>query len=329
MHIFEYSGITESIPSDIVDTLSKIESLRALDPIRKSVYGKELQKAMDACRIESAIASLTLEDIPYDADDSGIQYNGIVKSLQSTLVEKEVPSLDEKGLLLLHRTIVNGYTKRDSRFRMRDHEDVRDPHVHNIKPARPKDIGTCVDQMSSSYNMAHDVGIQSIFLIPCVVIDLLNIHPFQEANWRVSRVLMEALLSSEGYFALEVSSLDKHLLDNREEYYDSVAESSAGWNNNDSDPFPFIRFVSEMVLDCYKDMDERYPLNSGKKVKKNERIARIVENSDGPLSKAEICSLLPDVSVRTADVVLTKLSSEGRIKKIGSYKDARYASSDY
>lgn len=78
-------------------------------------------------------------------------------------------------------------------------------------------------------------------------------------------------------------------------------------------------------MECYEEVSARYPLDLGRKVKKGERIARIIEWSDRPLSKTEICMLLPDISRRTADVVLSQLMEDGRIQKLGSYKDARYA----
>lgn len=161
-------------------------------------------------------------------------------------------------------------------------------------------------------------------MVPCMILDFLNIHPFPEGNWRMSRILMSSLLVSGGYGSLRISSPDKLISEHREEYYEAVAESSSGWNSNDSDPFPFIRFVTDIVRECYELTDVRYPLDLGRKVKKGERIARIVEWSNDPVTKAEICRLLPDVSIRTADVALSNLISEGRIEKTGTYRDARY-----
>lgn len=328
MHIFEYSGITESIPSDIFDTITEIESIRALDPLRRISYAKELDVAKYPCINQSASTSLLLEEISSNMSQEtvALQLEGLEKAIQYTISERETPTLDEKGLLHLHRMVTNGYTKRDSRFRLRDREDIQDDHVRTIKPVRAQDIGSCIEQMASSFDMANNVGIQPMLLAPNVVLDFLNIHPFQEANWRMSRILLESLLVSKGYCALEVSSLDESIGSHADDYYDAVAESSSGWNNNDSDPFPFIRFISERVLDCYRDFERRYPLNFGRKMKKNERIFWIVDTCGEPISKTGICKLLPDVSVRTADVVLTRLISEGRIKKIGTYKDAKYAS---
>ena len=42
------------------------------------------------------------------------------------------------------------------------------------------------------------------------------------------------------------------------------------------------------------------------------------------MSKRDIMQKVPDISVKTVELVLGKLLKEKKIKKIGTYKDARY-----
>lgn len=324
MRIFEYSGITESIPTDIAETIARIESLRGMDPIREDVYRKELSIAEGVCRSSSARSSCSLEWI--NREDGDLQIEGYLNAMRMLGTGSIPIDLTEGSLLALHSAVLNGSTRKESRYRLRDTEsDRHDTHVNAIHPIPAQNVRMSVEQMAASYTMARDVGIQSILLAPSMVLDLLNIHPFQEGNWRMSRLMLVGLLIDSGYRNLKISSLESHIEASSEDYYDAVAESSTGWNNNGSDPYPFIRFVTDMVLECYEEVSARYPLDCGRKVKKGERIARIVEWSDHPLSKTEICDLLPDISRRTADVVLSQLIADGRIVKIGTYRDARYA----
>lgn len=324
MHIFEYSGITEAIPSDIVDTLTEIGTMHALEPLRLSAYGKELKPAEEKCISDSAGASLKMEDVVGTDDIAELQYRGLIGYYKRMFSDGRRPGTDETSLLEMHRIIMNGATKRDSRFRIRDVGAVEDEHVRAIRPLPSGEIPRAVEQMGSSFTMAMDIGIQPLLLVPCMIVDLLNIHPFTEGNWRISRALLCSMLISSGYESLRYSSLESKMLLHTEDYYDAVAESSAGWNSNDSDPFPFIRFVTDIVRGCYREIEARYPLNLGKKMRKNERILGVVQWSDTPLTKAEICGLLPDISVRTADVVLTGLVSDKSITKLGTFRDARY-----
>ena len=318
MHIFEYSSVTESIPSDIVETIMAIESKRALDELRVKAYSKELEKTIDNWLEDNAYSSCILEGS--EKDD---EVDAYASCLRKMLKEMDDLEGDQYSILQIHRTLFYDTTRKESRFRIRDMPvDVR--HTSAIHPPSAREVGPSMEQMLESFNVALDVGVKPILLVPCMILDYLNIFPFQEGNWRTSRLMTQLFLMKNGFEALRYVPLDGHIGASTEDYYDSISESSDGWRNNDSDPFPFIRFVCEMVLECYEEFESRYPLSNGKKLKKGERIEHLLSESDSPLSKAHICAALPDISIRTADVVLSELISEGKVKKIGSYRDARY-----
>ena len=71
-------------------------------------------------------------------------------------------------------------------------------------------------------------------------------------------------------------------------------------------------------------MNKRFVKTKSGKDKKNERVEAILFNSIVPLSKAEISELLHDISITTIELVLSNLLNEGKIRKIGSYKFAKY-----
>ena len=79
-----------------------------------------------------------------------------------------------------------------------------------------------------------------------------------------------------------------------------------------------------MLYMCYKELDKRFAVVNGKKVSKKVRIEATVLNSLTPISKAEICKILPDVSPTTVEMVLGMMIKEGSIKKIGSGRSTRY-----
>ena len=71
-------------------------------------------------------------------------------------------------------------------------------------------------------------------------------------------------------------------------------------------------------------MNRRFLVTKSGKQKKGERIEAAVLDSIAPISKAEIKELLPDISTTTIEAVLSKLMKEGKIFKIGTFKNARY-----
>ena len=71
-------------------------------------------------------------------------------------------------------------------------------------------------------------------------------------------------------------------------------------------------------------MDESFTDISLKKAKKSERVESILLGAIVPISKQDIAEKVPDISVKTIELVLSKMLKENKIKKIGTYKDARY-----
>ncbi|MDO4464488.1 MAG: Fic family protein, partial [Bacillota bacterium] len=90
------------------------------------------------------------------------------------------------------------------------------------------------------------------------------------------------------------------------------------------DYVPFIINFLQILYRCFKDLDESFMEISLKKAKKSERVESILLSAIVPVSKQDIIEKLPDVSVKTIELVLGKMVRENRITKIGTYKDARY-----
>ena len=107
-------------------------------------------------------------------------------------------------------------------------------------------------------------------------------------------------------------------------YYDALKASSEGWHDNENDYEPFMLYLLQVLYACYRELDRRYVEGSLKRVPKAKRVETLLMDSYVPISKAEICDQLPEVSSRTVERVLSRLIKEGVVEKIGTYRDARY-----
>ena len=182
-----------------------------------------------------------------------------------------------------------------------------------------------MEQLELAYMEArNDAGINQLLLIPCVILDFLCIHPFRDGNGRMSRLLSLLLLYKNGYDAGKYISFEEQINNYKSWYYEALRQSSAGWETNENTYFPFIEnFLSTLYM-CYKELDKRFAVVHGKKITKKARIEATVLNSLTPLSKAEICKILPDVSPTTVEAVLGSMVKSGSIKRIGASRSARY-----
>ena len=132
------------------------------------------------------------------------------------------------------------------------------------------------------------------------------------------------LMYKNGFDVGKYVSFEEQINNYKAYYYEELRQSSVGWETNENSYFPFIENFLSMVYMCYKDLDKRFAVVQGKRITKKERVESTVLNSLTPISKTEICKLLPDVSPTTVEAVLGAMVKSGAIKRIGASKATRY-----
>lgn len=75
---------------------------------------------------------------------------------------------------------------------------------------------------------------------------------------------------------------------------------------------------------CYQELNKRFAVINSKRVTKKARIEATVLNSLTPISKAEICNILPDISPTTVEAVLGSMVKNGSIERLGNGRSSRY-----
>ena len=194
-----------------------------------------------------------------------------------------------------------------------------------FRPTSASETPKAMKQLELAYLDARgNSNINQLLLIPCVILDFLCIHPFRDGNGRMSRLLSLLLLYKNGFDAGKYVSFEEQINNYKAYYYEALRQSSAGWETNENSYFPFIEnFLSTLYM-CYKELDKRFTVVHGKKITKKARIEATVLNSLTPLSKAEICKILPDVSPTTVEAVLGIMVKTGSIKRIGAGRMTKY-----
>jgi Fic family protein len=239
-------------------------------------------------------------------------------------------TLNEETLLNLH-ALLFAHTELGTRGQYKREDNViRERHADGTSsvrwtPVSAKETPQAMEQLLLAYTDARDdAGINGLLLIPCVVLDFLCIHPFQDGNGRMSRLLSLLLLYKNGLDIARYISFEEQINRSKNQYYEALKQSSFGWHDNQNDYLPFMEnFIFTLYL-CYKELDKRFLTLKSGKTSKTKRIEETVLNAFLPISKREICSLLPDVSLTTVESVLAAMLKEGRIVKIGSTKNTKY-----
>jgi len=152
----------------------------------------------------------------------------------------------------------------------------------------------CENSMEYLFQEYDSKTTEALAYIPRILDDFSHIAPFRDGNKRMRSLLTNLLLLRNGYTAQIYVGL--------------------------SDDMPLL----PSLMTSYKELERRYPIVENRKVKKRDRILHIIETSSEPMKKKDICACIPDVSIRTADVVLSDLIDQNKIEKLGTFKDAKY-----
>ena len=91
--------------------------------------------------------------------------------------------------------------------------------------------------------------VDPLILIPAFITDFLCIHPFNDGNGRMSRLLTLLLLYKSGYEVGKYASLEKQIENTKDVYYNVLRDIDVGWHEEQNDPTPFIRYTLELLLD--------------------------------------------------------------------------------
>ena len=75
---------------------------------------------------------------------------------------------------------------------------------------------------------------------------------------------------------------------------------------------------------CYQELNKRFAVINSNRITKKARIEATVLNSLTPISKAEICNILPDISPTTVEAVLGSMVKNGIIERLGNGRSSRY-----
>lgn len=343
MRKYDYSFLKKNIPSNIVGLAEIIADLKGKEEFRKLQYPETFESLKNKAIIESVKGSNAIEGIvttdsrirdlvagavPVTHDE--LEISGYKDALSLIHMEHEHLDVEEDVICMFHKMIEEhtnsdtaGKYKKNNNYIMEYGQDGT--RRVRFKPVSAIETKAAMEQMLLSfYEARQDSEIPSLLLIPCVIVDFLCIHPFSDGNGRVSRLLTVLLLYSFGYDIVRYISFEGQVNKYKENYYSALEQSSVLWHEGKNDYVPFMINFLQILYRCFKDLDESFMEISLKRAKKSERVESILLGAIVPVSKQDIIEKLPDVSVKTIELVLGKMVRENKITKIGTYKDARY-----
>ena len=182
-----------------------------------------------------------------------------------------------------------------------------------------------IDALCNAFQEATtDIELDPLLLIPVFILDFLCIHPFNDGNGRMSRLLTLLLLYRSGYFVGKYISIERLIADSKETYYEVLQESSMGWHEGENDYLPFVRYMLGIVIAAYREFSARVDVLIIKGLSKSARVREIIRNNTGQITKVQIMQQCPDVSQKTVERALKDLMDNNEIIKIGGGRYTSY-----
>lgn len=182
-----------------------------------------------------------------------------------------------------------------------------------------------MEMLCTQFLEAWDAGhIDKLVLIPMFILDFLCIHPFNDGNGRMSRLLTLLLYYKAGYIVGKYVSMEMLIEKTKETYYEALQASSTGWHENENSYEPFVRYYLGIMLKAYNEFEDRVEHLKHRKLSKPERIKEVIDKKVGKITKKEIMEICPDISKVTVERTLTELVKNGYIAKVGSGPSTGY-----
>ena len=350
MHKFDYNFLDEGLlPAEIVNLTSAIAAFNAISSERKDKNKSIYTEMGKIARVQSVKSSNAIEGIittdvrikeivnrnSAPLNHSEREIAGYRDALDEIHSSHERMTISENLILHIHEVMTSGAGyKLSGQYKSEDNLIMEIDEIGRRRvrftPVTARETPEAVEQLVLAYMDARDnPKVNKLLLIPCVILDFLCIHPFADGNGRVSRLLSILLLYKSGYDVCKYVSFEERINESKDYYYQALQDSSAGWHENNNSYFEFMKNFLSTLYKCYKELDNRFSTVNGKKISKTERIEQTVLNSVLPVSKAEICDILLDVSPTTVEAVLGKMVRTGSVIKLGQARTTKYVNAKY
>ncbi len=345
MHIFDYKEAPKKLLTpDIVNMLSALHEFRGKQELYIGAETDVLTALLDIAKIQSTKASNKIEGI-YTSDER-LEALVMEKSEPRNRSEEEIAGYREvlatvhnsyeyipvrpNNILQLHRDLYS-FSSSDTGGRYKNTDNVIAESGKDGKqrvrfaPVPAFQTAEAMEMLCSEFNSALERSeYDPLLLIPMFVLDFLCIHPFNDGNGRMSRLLTLLLLYRSGYIVGKYVSMEMLIEKTKETYYEVLQNSSMGWHENTGDYASFVKYYFGVLLKGYNEFQDRIEHLKYRKLSKTDRVKAVFDKKLGVIKKSDIASLCPDISETTIERTLKELLESGFIEKVGKGRATGY-----
>jgi Fic family protein len=341
---FDYEKtLSKLMTPQIMHALGNVHEHRGKQNLYIATRPDVLDKLCETAKIQSTSASNRIENIstsdkrlhelmaqkiePKDRDEREIAgYRYVLDIIHES--HDDIP-VSSGVILQLHRDL---YRYLDMTFagQYKDSDNVIAERavdgtmVTRFRPTSAAATPSAIDRICETYAEQIDAGVYDSLLVSLLFIfDFVSIHPFNDGNGRMSRLMTLLLLYRCGYTVGKYVSIEAEIEATKETYYEALAASSVGWESGENDYEPFVTYMLGVITACYTELDKRFAALSSNG-SNEDTLRAYFDGLLGKVSKRQILDDNPVMSQRTVERILQKMQAEGYIEKVGAARATCY-----
>lgn len=344
MRAFNYSQIAnQKWDSEILGFVAAIYKEAGKQELYLKQRPNELKKLVEIAKIKSTEASNAIEGIV--TTNTRIKQLIEEKTMPRNRNEQEIAGyrdalniihesfdaipITQNYILQLHKIMYShmnnpmaGQTKNVQNYISATYPDK---HTETLfTPLAPFETPEALDRICEEYNrVIGNTELEPLIAIPVFIHDFLCIHPFNDGNGRMSRLLTTLLLYRSGFYVGKYISLEEKIARHKDLYYSALGRAQTGWHEGTDDPSPFIKYILGTILSAYKDLSERYAIVE-EKLPAVDTVRKATLSKLGRFTKQDMLELCPTLSVSSVEGALRKLIELGELTREGKGKATRY-----
>lgn len=344
MREFDYSKIKDQKwDSEILGLVAAIYKYAGKQELYLKQKPHELDKLVEIAKVQSTEASNAIEGIvttntrikqlvnekttPKNRNEQEIAgYRDVLNVIHESF---DAIPITRNYILQMHKIMYShmnnplaGQTKNVQNYVSAKHPDG---HTETIfTPLAPYETPEALDSICEEYNrVIGNNDAEPLIAIPVFIHDFLCIHPFNDGNGRMSRLLTTLLLYRNGFYVGKYISLEAKIAKDKDLYYNALKQSQDGWHQGEEDSVPFIKYLLGTILAAYKDFEDRFSIVE-EKIPAVDMVRKAIMNKLGRITKQDIREMCPSLSDSSIEGALRKLVNAGELKREGSGKTTHY-----
>lgn len=343
MRYFDYTKAPEKLLTpEIVQMVGSIHEHKGKQELFLEANIDELKTLLEVALIQSTGASNRIEGI--FTSDKRLEELVSQKAEPRNRSEQEIAGYREvlatihesyeyinprsNIILQLHRDLYS-YAGSGGNYKNSDNviaeTDAEGHQKARFIPVPAFQTAEAVDELCTSFQEAWESGqMDKLILIPMFILDFLCIHPFNDGNGRMSRLLTLLLFYKAGYIVGKYVSMEMLIERTKETYYEALQASSVGWHEEANTYEPFVKYYLGIMLKAYNEFESRVEHLKHRSLSKPDRVKAVINQKVGKITKKEIMELCPDISKVTVERTLTELVKSGYIAKVGAGPSTGY-----